>query len=204
MISSAILWVALSTISQSNDTAAAKAAEERAFAAIEEERWCDAAHAFMDANDLSPTVDLIYNAAQAADYAEEFDYTPGRALSYRGLTVRLEHVGDVVEGSFRVERVPAYLAVDRLMKRTAVRESTRNSGVITVSVTDTDPFRAAETANALCNNYLDELAEGGAEWRRWEFVATGSDSYSERLYRQVETGWELLTEFEFVRTTPGG
>jgi hypothetical protein len=47
----------------------AKAAESRAFAAIDEERWCDAGFAFLEANELAPTIDYIYNAAQAVDYA---------------------------------------------------------------------------------------------------------------------------------------
>lgn len=62
------MWLALVAPGQA-EVDAARAAEERAFAAIDEERWCDAAHRFMDANDIAPSVDLIYNAAQAADYA---------------------------------------------------------------------------------------------------------------------------------------
>ncbi len=68
MITVVILAAQLALPAQA-DVDAARAAEEKAFAAIDEQRWCDAAHRFLDANDIAPSVDLIYNAAQAADYA---------------------------------------------------------------------------------------------------------------------------------------
>jgi hypothetical protein len=49
------------------DVAESKRAEARAFAAVEEERWCDANHAFLAAHQAAPQLDLVYNAAQAAD-----------------------------------------------------------------------------------------------------------------------------------------
>ncbi len=48
-------------------------------------------------------------------------------------------------------------------------------------------------------NFFDELAEGGPGWRRWEFEASGPDSYLERLFAQTDAGWELQTEFAFER-----
>ncbi len=50
------------------DRRLAAAIEERAFAAIERKAWCDAAALFERANELSPSSDLIYNQALAADY----------------------------------------------------------------------------------------------------------------------------------------
>mgnify|MGYP000902700745 CR=1 FL=1 len=46
-----------------------KAAEARGFELVEKEQWCDAMHAFLEANDAAPSLDLISNAALAADYA---------------------------------------------------------------------------------------------------------------------------------------
>lgn len=54
-----------------DDVAKAKRAEASAFEAIEGERWCDAARHFREANAAAPSVDLTYNAAQAADLAED-------------------------------------------------------------------------------------------------------------------------------------
>ncbi len=48
---------------------AAKAAEERAFQAIDAERWCDAQRAFVEADALAPSPALVLNAAQAAELA---------------------------------------------------------------------------------------------------------------------------------------
>ena len=47
--------------------------------------------------------------------------------------------------------------------------------------------------------YLDTLAEGGPEWRAWEFETLGPDRYVERLYRVLPARRELLTEFLFDR-----
>lgn len=67
------LMLLVSVAAQPSDDAVgrAKAAEARAFEAIEGERWCDAMHHFLEANAAAPSVDLIYNAAQAADLAED-------------------------------------------------------------------------------------------------------------------------------------
>ena len=40
--------------------------ENRGFAAVDEERWCEAARAFQGADRLHPDVDLLLNAAQSA------------------------------------------------------------------------------------------------------------------------------------------
>jgi hypothetical protein len=65
------LLVVLSVPARADDVEQSKEAEARAFAAIDEERWCDAMHAFLDANGAAPSVDLIYNAALAADEAQD-------------------------------------------------------------------------------------------------------------------------------------
>lgn len=49
------------------------------------------------------------------------------------------------------------------------------------------------------SEYIDDLAEGGPETRRWEYQRTDLDSYVERLFRLSEGEWELLTEWMFNR-----
>ncbi|MEM7306330.1 MAG: hypothetical protein AAF682_06655 [Planctomycetota bacterium] len=78
----------------------------------------------------------------------------GQALDYDGLYLLLEPRGDVVGRSFRVRFHSEYDAVRGLMGRVHASEVEPNSGVLRVSVYDTDPYRAAESANALCRNYL--------------------------------------------------
>ncbi|MEX1026218.1 MAG: polysaccharide biosynthesis tyrosine autokinase [Planctomycetota bacterium] len=63
--------------------------------------------------------------------------------------------------SFRVHRVDTETAVKRLRKATRVAEAERNTGIVRVTVDDSDPGRAAATVNALCANYLAaSLARG--------------------------------------------
>jgi hypothetical protein len=49
----------------------AKALEEKAFAAIERKDWCEATFLFEEANAASPTADYLFNAARAAENAED-------------------------------------------------------------------------------------------------------------------------------------
>jgi hypothetical protein len=54
------------------DADTAKVAEQSAFAAINDKRWCDAAALFQDAFDAEPDVDYLLNAAKAASAADDF------------------------------------------------------------------------------------------------------------------------------------
>lgn len=58
------------------------------------------------------------------------------------------------------------------------------------------------TTGVVSTTYLDRQAEGGPQWRKWEFLANGPDSYSERVLGESSDGWELLTEFSFRRMAP--
>jgi hypothetical protein len=64
-----VLVVAAPAAAQRESEAAS--AEARAFFAIEEERWCDATAAFLEADSIAPSVDLVLNAAQAARRAND-------------------------------------------------------------------------------------------------------------------------------------
>jgi hypothetical protein len=87
----AALWVTAAAVDAKNDAktddalsadkASAAAAEERAFVAVEEKRWCDAVFAFLEADTLAPSAALLLNAAQAAEVAGDLERT--RALFVR-------------------------------------------------------------------------------------------------------------------------
>jgi len=88
-----------------------------------------------------------------------FDHSPGEPIEYAGMRLHLETHGDVTGRTFLVQHLPRAEAVERLMHNTRARETERNSGVIQLSYTDSDPVRAARTVNALCRNYLDRNRE---------------------------------------------
>jgi hypothetical protein len=68
-----------------DDVDAARAAETRAFAAVDDLRFCDAVNAFEDAFDAKPDVDYLLNASKVAAKANDFD----RARSLAGKAVSL-------------------------------------------------------------------------------------------------------------------
>ncbi len=86
--------------------------------------------------------------------ATEFDYQPGLAIEYSGSHLRLRAVGDYVGASYLVSHRPLKQAIDEFIGKMNVEETSRNSGVIRLTVSDSDPNRAAEFANALGHNYL--------------------------------------------------
>ncbi|MBK7643656.1 MAG: polysaccharide biosynthesis tyrosine autokinase [Planctomycetes bacterium] len=90
----------------------------------------------------------------ARDAVADFDYMPGMTVQYQGAQLRLEAVGDCDGATFQVERRSIEQTVDDCLGKLDVAETSRNSGVIRLTVSDSDPDRAAEFANALCHNYL--------------------------------------------------
>jgi len=68
-VSAVVLLLVLAQAGPSDAVTRSKAAEARGFELVEQEQWCDAMHAFLDANASAPSLDLIFNAALAADYA---------------------------------------------------------------------------------------------------------------------------------------
>ena len=83
-------------------------------------------------------------------------------VTIAGCELELRAEGDLTGHSFRVRRLQREEAIERVMERTRVRETERNSGVIEVTVDDSDPRRAAEIANALCRTYLQRSEARGA------------------------------------------
>ena len=79
---------------------------------------------------------------------------PGAPIEAFGLVLRLSPTGDYVGRTYTVRRRTDEEAVQNLMANTTAIESGRKTNVIFVTVEDSDPYRAAETANALCKNYI--------------------------------------------------
>lgn len=92
---------------------------------------------------------------------ETLDFAARRRLAYRGLEFELDPRGDYQTAAFTLEHRPPHEALDWLRERVQVRERSLGSGLIEIAVVDSDPRRAARTAEALGENYLDELAERG-------------------------------------------
>lgn len=67
----AFVLVSSGAKAQSFNEERAKEAEAEAFRAVESEAWCDALHLFVFAHQSAPSLDLIWNAAQAADLAKD-------------------------------------------------------------------------------------------------------------------------------------
>lgn len=103
-------------------------------------------------------------------------------LVFGALRVRLEPRGDLTGRTFLVRRLTRDEAVQRLMKSTRVRETERASGVIEITVDDSDPRRAAEAVNALCLNYMAR-GEGRGQDRASRTIAF----IEEQLEKQNES-----------------
>ncbi len=104
------------------------------------------------------TAGLAERLGLAKREPRELAYAPLETLEYRGLTLALEARGDCVGASFLLELLPPHEALERLREHIEVQETALNSGVIELVLEDSDPRRAARTANALLRNYLDALA----------------------------------------------
>lgn len=98
---------------------------------------------------------LLEKAGFGGEDLFELDYVPGERISYDGLGLWLYPEGDLTGESFRIRSLSREDAIERVMEGTRINETERNSGVIEIAYDDSDPYRAAETANALCGVYLD-------------------------------------------------
>jgi len=85
---------------------------------------------------------------------EEFAYVSGGEIDFSGTRLRLRAAAEPAGRTYRVTVYSEADAVERVMEATRVQETDRNSGVIRIVYTDSDPVRAAATINGLCRNYL--------------------------------------------------
>ncbi|MBI5433368.1 MAG: polysaccharide biosynthesis tyrosine autokinase [Planctomycetes bacterium] len=84
----------------------------------------------------------------------ELAYTPDAEYDFHGARLRLHAVGGYEGESYVVEYRSLDATAAEFASKLSVEETARNSGVIRVQVADSDPYRAAELANALGRNYL--------------------------------------------------
>ena len=85
----------------------------------------------------------------------ECDYVADRTIQWAGLALRLEVQGNPAGRTFTLRSIAHEDALKMVLKSTRASETARGSGVIELTVDDTDPSRAADIANALCLNYLE-------------------------------------------------
>ncbi|MFT5151697.1 MAG: hypothetical protein ACI841_001684, partial [Planctomycetota bacterium] len=83
-----------------------------------------------------------------------YDYAPDMTIDHEGWRLRLHAAGEFVGQSYGVSYDMRENAVRDLMNNVQAVESGRKTNVVYVYVNDADPSRAAETANALCKNYI--------------------------------------------------
>jgi len=121
-----------------------------------EVEFVDATHVVLRAGGTRASVGLSSYSSVEADLS-------AGPIGFGPLRVSLTPEGDLTGRSFRITRMTREDAVQRLMTATRVRETERNSGVIELTVDDSDPRRAAEIANALCLNYLDRGEDKGQD-----------------------------------------
>ncbi|MEZ5978533.1 MAG: polysaccharide biosynthesis tyrosine autokinase [Planctomycetota bacterium] len=105
--------------------------------------------------ELASVGDLPY-AHLFGSSATELDFEPGRPLEWQGLRLTIDVPGgEEPSGTWLVHHRSTEDAVRSLLTNTRVMETQRNSGVLELTVSDSDPRRAAAKANALCLNYFD-------------------------------------------------
>ena len=92
---------------------------------------------------------------------ERVAWEPGRPVEWNGLELELELLEDrdPTGSTYVLHRRSVENAARALMGATRVMETQRNSGVLQLTVSDSDPRRAAAKANALCLNYFDQKVE---------------------------------------------
>lgn len=117
----------------------------------------------------------------------------GQPIDYCGLRLWLAPHGDLTGREFVVALSSAPDAVERVLRATRVTETERNSGVIEVTFDDSDARRAAETANALCKNYLDRDKRRGEKRasQTVDFIAQQLDGQIKALHEAENQVVEL-------------
>jgi capsular exopolysaccharide synthesis family protein len=123
----------------------------------------------------------------------DVDLDPARPIEYEGLRLWLEPQGDLTGRTFYLRRLCGSDAVQRVLDSTRVRETERGSGVIELVFDDSDPARAADTANALCRNYIDRN-QARSEKRASQtidFIQTQLDEQVRDLHRAEKEVVEL-------------
>ncbi len=112
---------------------------------------------FLAADRVRLTTTGLFGASATSEHELK-----GVAVEHDGCSILFDAQGDLTGRTYELVRLRPEEAIERVMERTRVRETERNSGVIELTFDDTDPRRAAETANALCRTYLERSEARGA------------------------------------------
>ena len=82
-------------------------------------------------------------------------WTAEAPLEYQGLTFWLNPKGDLDDRSFLLRHVSRGMAAETVLSRLRASETGKNTGIVRISIDDSDPARAADIVNAIARNYLD-------------------------------------------------
>lgn len=106
--------------------------------------------------ELAALGDMAY-AEHFGSGTTELDFVDGEPVEWSGLRLWIDATAAVSStlGTYVVHVRTPNDAARNLMNNTRVMETQRNSGVLELTVSDSDPLRAAAKANALCLNYFD-------------------------------------------------
>jgi len=120
----------------------------------------------------------------------------GTAIAAFGWYIKLHPTGDYGGKRYRLRRLSDEQAVTWLMSRVSAVESGRQTNVVLVRVEDSDPHRAAETANALCKNYIRRSVRIGQQkaTQTVRFINAQLDEQLRELAKAEKKVVELQTE----------
>jgi capsular exopolysaccharide synthesis family protein len=121
-------------------------------------------------------------------------FTNGGTIEHQGLVLELSCPdGATPRGTHLVHVRSEDAAARDLLGSTRVMETQRNSGVLELTVSDSDPWRAAAKANALCLNYFDLKVERSRRRaaQSIEFIESQLEEQTGALTRAEEEVVEL-------------
>ncbi|HIL35934.1 MAG TPA: polysaccharide biosynthesis tyrosine autokinase [Planctomycetes bacterium] len=104
---------------------------------------------------------LFGSDLESSTVGVEAVYAPDLELELFSLRLRLQASGAYAGQIYRVRLRSPEEAVLLLMEATGASESGRKTNVVNVTVEDSCPYRAAETANALAKNYIRRSVQIG-------------------------------------------
>ena len=128
--------------------------------------------------------------------AEQFAYEEGEPFVYGDVKVTLRVDGDVVGRPFTAYSMSLDAAIGRVTGSTRVNEVERWSGVLQVTVEDSDPLRVAEIANGLAESYVRQSSTRNRDWasRTVDFIDGELARHNRELVDVEERVTRLMEE----------
>mgnify|MGYP006153983245 CR=1 FL=1 len=115
-------------------------------------------------------------------------------LSLEGLTLILTADGDLSGRRFSLTWMNTRSAIDRLLGAIRVSETARGSGVLKISLSDSDPFRAAEVVNQVVRSYMERSRDRVA--LRAKTTVSYIEEQIERIQGELEEAESALVEYQ--------